>query len=64
MIAKVPSLLPPYRGIAWDDALEKTPEGAAITTRGALDVERWLRAQAPSAILTLPIVEGIHRTIF
>lgn len=58
------SLRPPYRDIDWDDALEKTPEGAAVTTRGALNIERWLRVRAPSTVLTLAIVEGFHRTIF
>ena len=58
------SLTPPYRDIDWDDTLEQTAAAAAITTRGILRVELWLRTNATATPLTLALVTGIHRTIF
>jgi fido (protein-threonine AMPylation protein) len=60
----VTSLIPPYRDIDWDDPLEQTAAAAAITTRGILRVELWLRANASATPLTLTLVTGIHRTMF
>jgi fido (protein-threonine AMPylation protein) len=55
---------PPYRGVDWDDALEKHANAAEITTKGYIRAERWLKIHAPSTVLSLAIVEGLHRMIF
>ncbi|MGI8857661.1 MAG: Fic family protein [Thermomicrobiales bacterium] len=55
---------PPYRNVAWSDALEKTPAAIALTIEGAARVDLWLRQFATIRPLTLPLLEGFHRTIF
>lgn len=55
---------PPYRGVAWDDALEQIPAATVAVTRGLLRAERWLRTHATTTVLTLSILEGLHRTVF
>lgn len=54
----------PYRGIDWDNALEKRPEAAQALASAALLLERWLRHRAPATPLTLRLLEGFHRQLF
>ena len=55
---------PPFHGIDWDDALENHPACSRVLTKSALAVEVWLKVQAPSTLLTLGIVEGLHSALF
>ncbi len=54
---------PPFHG-DWDDALEKLPASAALTTRGLLRVDVWLQENAALRPLTLAVVESLHRMAF
>lgn len=58
------SVRPPFRVGDWPDNLEHHPEAIALAFEGWARVDLWLRANAKSHYLTLPVVEGFHRTIF
>ncbi len=55
---------PPFYGVDWDDDLEVIPQCAEILTKSNLAVELWLKVKAPSTVLTIAVVEGLHRVLF
>jgi fido (protein-threonine AMPylation protein) len=55
---------PPYRGVDWDDALERNERAIGLTSEGAFQAEGWLKSHAPATVLSLRVVTGLHRTMF
>jgi Fic family protein len=55
---------PPYYGIDWDDDLEKPATNAELLVEAHLSIEIWLRQKASATILTLKVVEDMHRVLF
>jgi fido (protein-threonine AMPylation protein) len=55
---------PPYRGIDWDDALERTAPARRALGRGQLRVERWIAERSHFEPLTVDRVVAMHRTMF